>query len=191
MVGIPCALGAALLGGNIGILGRMAPQRHLLEIPLVGLFVGSLLLCPLLLFFDAYSLADYENIDWSSRHVLMVLIISSGGLVAIIMETEGYRYANYAVASLLGYLEIPLSFVLQLVIFHERVTMIGFVGASLVLLSTVVNAWVGARLKNVKHETEEALAPVTFDNTETSKLFADVDQGVRSGDQSRDEKISV
>jgi len=156
-LGFMYAVGAAFFSGNIGVISRMpTPGRHWLEVPTVGLGFGALLLTPTTLLVDSLegNAAQYTSIPWTPRLLAFTACVGVGGFLAIVLVTEGYRRAHYAVAAMLAYCEIPFCYFLQWLVWGSQVTVLGAAGAALVVVAMATSSLLNRKRKAADDETE-------------------------------------
>jgi len=156
-LGVTFALIAAVLCGALGPFVRKSKDAHWASVEFYAHTSSGLLLTPLLigseaLFFAENVLPD-APIPWFS-----MFLISFTGFAGLAALTQGYQLAHASIASLLCYLEIPLSYVFQVYIFHDGIDFMSILGCSLIVgsgLLSVSKQYLASKSKKLKIYDDE------------------------------------
>lgn len=131
--GILFGLGAAVFYASVILLNKKFKNIEPMDKTSVQLFVAATILVPYILFAEKVSSADF-----STTTIIMLLIVG-------IVHT-GFSYTLYfgsvgnlpaQTVAIFGYIDPVLSVILSAIILKESMTLLGYVGAVLILGSTM------------------------------------------------------
>jgi len=131
--GILLALIAAFFIGSLGPLVRKSKGAHWVTVELFAHVSSAFFLTPMLLIIKKVStgvLIPSTPVPWI--HILLVSICGFSGLAC---HTIAYQYAQASTGSLLMYVEIPLAYFLQVVVFGHSVDSFSVCGCVCIVTS--------------------------------------------------------
>jgi len=146
--GILYSIIAAFFIGSVAPLTRQkeAKKVNWVYVEFTTHTLSSTLLCPVWFFVAYYNFprgygnlvpSDLETYSITGREVLFIILISLCGFCGLCCNTRGYQLGEASKTSLISYLEVPFSYVLQIVVFGDHPNDLGWIGAALLLVTSV------------------------------------------------------
>jgi len=131
--GILLALIAAFFIGSLGPLVRKSKGAHWVTVELFAHVSSAFFLTPMLLIVKKVStgvLIPSTPVPW-----IHILLVSICGFMGLACHTIAYQYAQASTGSLLMYVEIPLAYFLQVVVFGHSVDSFSVCGCICIVTS--------------------------------------------------------
>merc|ERR1712196_638653 len=119
------------MGTVLPLTVRISREAHWLEIEHVNAMVAALIMTPLALtcvwFVDPNTELDFEIYPRDAS------LLGGMSFLALCLQTRGFQLVEASVASMMWYVQVPSSYALQWLVFHETPSWISVLGASCVL----------------------------------------------------------
>jgi RarD protein len=134
LLGVLCGLAAACFYTGLVFLNKKLKNISGMDRTLVQLAMASVALLPLMLLTE-----DVRTLDWSARNIgLLVLlgVVHTG--ISYMLYLSPLEYVDAQTAALLSYIDPLVAVLSSALILHEPMTPTGWLGAVLVLGSTLV-----------------------------------------------------
>lgn len=168
LLGMLCALGASLAGGIGPVIVRLCGDTHWSQFEVVTSSFNGFILTPLAVLVQYCVLlgggvhgdegAAAVAWRWTVEGTLLALSIGAILLVALILHTKGYQMATPSRSSMVAYIEIPFSLLVQWLGFNEAPNALCLVGSGLILLSLPLP--LVCRHSDVAAESDVKFAPL-------------------------------
>eukprot|EP00667_Euglena_gracilis_P009997 EG_transcript_10167 len=138
------------------VITKCGKDSHWLQIEHGSTFIGAFILTPLAILverhFDASKgdpvseiLRAWEVLQRDRVSILIVLLIPCAQFVGLAFQTVAYQIAEAGKCSLMLYLMIPQSYVMQYFVFQSPMTIWGNVGVTLIIIACLLNGWITLR----------------------------------------------
>ncbi len=150
MHGILCGISAAFFYTGLIIFNKFLKSISSYDRTLVQLAIGTIIV-------TVYSLftVDFSTVEFTTTSIIFVIII---GLVhtalAFLLYFGSLAYMDASSAAVICYIEPFLALILSVVLLHEDLGLIGWIGAAIVLGSTFMPELINHR-KNKREVTAE------------------------------------
>eukprot|EP00440_Ansanella_granifera_P002091 gb/GFBE01002260.1/.p1 GENE.gb/GFBE01002260.1/~~gb/GFBE01002260.1/.p1 ORF type:complete len:345 (+),score=51.91 gb/GFBE01002260.1/:1-1035(+) len=177
--GVVLAFTAAVLMAVGQSVIRLMDQVHPIEIELFQDVITALVFVPCCFLFSG---GEIVLSDWTSERIFYLAMFTLAGLAACFLVITGFVLAPVTKATLFTYVEVPSSFLAQVLYFHHVPRASKIVGASLIVLSVVVKflaeAWsqdaAAARARKGHPSPEELTVEDSGDLVEQQPLLSDI-----------------
>lgn len=128
LLGVACALGAGLLYAFATIVAKFIDQIPPSLMTLIQLFIGCLLLFPLI---------DFGHIDITRQWLLWVVILGSvHTALAYILYYKGVKTTNITNIAIIGYIDPIVAILTDIIFFDNQLTLVQFIGIILTMLGS-------------------------------------------------------
>lgn len=156
-MGLILAVVAATCLVILPIITKCGRDSHWLQIEHGSTFLGAFVLTPAALWLEQYLdpsgpdlwlQFEHARSTLSADHVALavVLLIPCAQFVGLAFQTVAYQIAEAGKCSLMLYLMIPQSYVMQYLVFHTPMTLWANVGMAFIVGACAINGW-----ETVKH----------------------------------------
>lgn len=141
VIGVCLAVCAAFSGACMQVLMHRAKRAHWLVHNSTMSFLCAFVFAPIFMMAQLmYNGGFMESWIYSWKLVYSVGAMSLLGLVGLALNTLGYRMESPARGSLVGYVEVPITYFFQVTVFHEHPNALAYGGVALVLINAILNS---------------------------------------------------